>query len=65
MKDFLLRFIAGVAGTLLLYRAEGMVGLAYSAALWGLLMAKPILGGVSESTRWIRRSAQNRVGWDL
>ena len=28
-------------------------------------MAKPIIEGLSESTRRIRHSAQNRVGWDL
>ena len=65
MKDFLLRVAAGLAGTLLLYRAQGLVGLALSAALWGPLMAKPIMEGVSESARRIRHSAQNRVGWDL
>lgn len=65
MKDFLLRVAAGLAGTLLLYRTQGLVGLALSAALWGPLMAKPIMEGFSESARRIRHSAQNRVGWDL
>jgi hypothetical protein len=65
MKDFLLRVAAGLAGTLLLYRAQGLVGLALSAALWGPLMAKPIMEGFSESARRIRHSTQNRVGWDL
>lgn len=65
MKDFLLRLAAGLAGTLLLYRAQGLVGLALSAALWGPLMAKPIMEGFSESARRIRHSAKNRVGWDL
>ena len=65
MKDLLVRVAVGPAGTLLLYRAQGLVGLAYSAAIWGPLMAKPIIEGFSESARRIRYSARNRVGWDL
>ena len=65
MKNFLLLVATGVAGTLILYRAEGVAGLAFAAPLWGLLMAKPIINSISESTRWIRHRAQNRVGWDL
>lgn len=65
MKDFLLRMATGVAGTLILYRVEGVAGLAFAAPLWGLLMAKPIINAMSESARWIRHSAQNRIGWDL
>ena len=65
MKEFLLRTATGVAGTLLLYYVEGTAGLAFSAPLWGILMAKPIVNGSWEFARLIRRSAQNRVGWEL
>jgi len=65
MKEFLLRTATGVAGTSLLYYLEGAAGLAFSAPLWGVLMAKPIVNGLWEIVGLIRRSAQNRVGWEL
>jgi len=63
--ELTVRASIGFLATWLLYKGSGAIGLVFAAAVWGLLMAKPIVELVPMLVRGMRRSAWSEWHGDV